>query len=186
MGSVLNVQISTARPDEFLEQNFETVTGNVVIAQRLADYVTRIMSGNELAYSSTVPPSIAFSVQGNQVQASATLTGTSVIATDAVVINGVTFTCVASGATGNQFNVGASDALTMAALAAAINASVTAKIAGYVTATSLLTVTTVTAVAYGLSGNMFTITSNDGTIVASGSGFLTGGAADATAQTITF
>lgn len=51
-----------------------------------------------------------------------TITGASVIATDAVNVNGTAFACVASGATGNQFNLGADDAETMANLAAKINA----------------------------------------------------------------
>lgn len=190
MGSVLYTTISTARPDEFLEQNFETAGGSRAIAQRLADYVTRILSGNELAYSSSVPPSIAFSVQGNMVQATGTFIFDAVIATDVFVINGVSFTCVASGATGNQFNVGASDTLTAASAAAVVNASVTALVAGYVTATSAAGATTtgvltVTAVQYGLPGNVYTISTPDTTITPSGAR-LTGGAADATAQTITF
>lgn len=91
------------------------------------------------------------------VQASGTITLSSHVATDTVTVNGVTFTCVASGATGNQYNVGGTDALTADALAAAINASVTALVSGYVTATSASGVVTVTAVQPGLSGNMFTL-----------------------------
>lgn len=49
-----------------------------------------------------------------------TLTLAGVVATDTCVVNGVTYTCVASGATGNQFNIGASDTLTAANLAALI------------------------------------------------------------------
>lgn len=46
-----------------------------------------------------------------------------VIANDTVVINGRTFTCVASGATGNQFNVGGTDIVTATNLAASVIAS---------------------------------------------------------------
>jgi phage tail sheath gpL-like len=184
--SVLKLKVTTARPDSYIEQNFQTAGGNRQIAERIKQYVERVYTGNELAESASAAPQINIVCQGNEVQASGTLTGTSVVATDKVTINGVDFTCVASGATGNQFNVGASDTLTMAALAAAINASVTAKIDGYVTASAAANVVTVTAVAYGLSGNMFTLTSADATIVASGSGFLTGGAEDAGALTLSF
>jgi hypothetical protein len=61
----------------------------------------------------------------------------SVVATNAITINGVVFLCVASGATGNQFNVGGTDTISATNLAAVINASVTAGIAGMVTATSI-------------------------------------------------
>lgn len=106
------------------------------------------------------------------VKASATLTLTSVIATDAIAVNGLTFTAVASGATAVQFNVGADDAATAVNLAAAINAHT--DLVGLVTATALLTVVTVTAARPGLLGNAITLTSADATIVAS-AGRLAGG-----------
>jgi phage tail sheath gpL-like len=109
----------------------------------------------------------------NSVQASQTFTLSTAVATNTAVINGVTFTCVASGATGNQFNVGASDTLTAAALAAAINASVTAKVSGYVTATSSGAVVTVTAVEPGVSANLFTASATGG--IAAGGAAFTGG-----------
>lgn len=183
--SVLSLALTTARPDTYLEQNFETPGGKQAIAQRISDFIERILSGNESAAGTGSPPSIAISVQGNKVQAFGTFTLDTVIATDAVSINGVTFTAVVSGATGNQFNVGIDDAATAANLATAINASVTALVSGYVSATSLEEVVTVTSRFYGLSGNQTTIASADGTIVASGSR-LTGGAEDATAQTLNF
>ncbi len=92
---------------------------------------------------------------------------------------------MASGATGNQFNVGLSDTATAVNLAAAINGSVTALVSGYVTASSALGVVTVTSAFYGLSGNQALIESLDGTIVANGTN-LVGGAEDATAQTLNF
>jgi phage tail sheath gpL-like len=181
----LIAQIYSGRSTDTLTSTFETAGGNHSIAQRLTNYIDSLQTGGELAQSSSIPPSIALSIQENCVQASGTLTFVSVIATDAFVINGVTFTCVASGATGNQFNVGASDTLTAAAAAAAINASATALISGYVTASSALGVLTITSAFYGLSGNQCTLVSNDATITASGAR-LTAGAADATAQTISF
>lgn len=56
---------------------------------------------------------------------------TNAVATDTIVFVGVTFTAVASGATGNQFNVGADAAATAANLAAVVgaNATVAAKYA---------------------------------------------------------
>jgi hypothetical protein len=188
--SVLKLAVTTARPDTYLEQNFETAGGKQTIVQRIADYIERIISGNEGAQDANNPPSIAISVQGNEVQATGTLIFDSVVATDAFVINGVTFSCVASGATGNQFNVGADDTESAENAAAAINASETALIDGYVTATgaageTTTGVVTITSAFYGLSGNMTTLVSNDATITASGAR-LTGGAEDATAQTLSF
>ncbi len=188
--AVLKLAISSARPDTYLETTFEAVGGNRQIANRIINYITGLFTGSESAMSSTVPPSIAISIQENEVQASGTFILDTVIATDAVKVNGVTFTAVASNAGANQFNVGGSDTLTAANLAAAINASVTALVSGYVTATSAAGLTTtgvvtVTSSFYGLSGNQTLIESLDSTITASGT-HLTGGAVDATAQTLTF
>lgn len=92
----------------------------------------------------------------NAVQASGTVTLSSHVATNTVTINGTVFTAVASGATGNQYNVGA-DSVTAANLAAAINASVTANISGLVTAAAVSNVVTITAVTPGLLGNLITL-----------------------------
>ena len=121
---------------------------------------------------------------GTLAPATGTFTGTSVVATNTVTINGVTFTAVASGATGNQFNIGGTDTITMANLAAAVNGSVSALISGYVTATSASNVATVTAAHNGVLGNLVTIASGQGTIVASGA-TLTGGT-EATANVYHF
>lgn len=102
------------------------------------------------------------------VKASGTFTLDTVVATDAVSINGVSFACVASGATGNQFNIGADDDGTATNLAAAINASSTALVSGYVTASASGAVVTVTAARAGLQGNAIAIASADATITASG------------------
>ncbi len=188
--SVLNVAITTKRSDGWLEENFETPGGKQGIAQRLAQYVERVASGNEVALSAGNPPSIALSVQGNAVQAHGTLVFNTVIATDAFKINGVTFTCVASGGSGNNFDVGADDVETAENAAAAINGSVTALVAGYVSATSAAGLTTtgvvtVTSAFWGKSGNQTLLESLDVTITASGT-HLASGAVDATAQTLNF
>lgn len=164
---------------------FQVPGGTHEIARRVLNYVESVQSGNQLAYSASVPPQIRIENQGSMVAASGTFTLTSVIATDAVSINGVTFTAVASGAGANQFNVGATDADTAVNLAAAINASVSALVSGYVTASAALTVVTVTSAFYGLAGNQTLIASADATIVASGAR-LAGGAADAAALSLNF
>lgn len=105
--------------------------------------------------------------------ASGTLTLASVVATNSCSINGVTFTAVASGATGNQFNVGGNDTITAANLAAAINASATALVTGVVTATSSGAVVTVTAHEMGLTGNCILLAG--GTNITASGARLTGG-----------
>ena len=182
----LNLAISSRRDDATLKAAFETpgTSPQHETAQRIINFITGLCSGTEIGPSGSAP-SVAISIEGQATAASGTYTLTSVVATDAVAVNGVTFTAVASGATGNQFNVGVSDTATATNLAAAINASATALVSGYVTASSAATVVTVTAVQKGLAGNVYTITSADGTIVASGAR-LTGGAADPTAITLSF
>lgn len=143
-------------------------------ANDLARYLRACASGSESGVTMTVG-------EDDSVAASATATIESAAATDSITINGVEFAGVANGGspTGNQWEVGAggtADADSATALAAAINASETAKIAGYVTATAASNVVTITAVHSGVSGNMFTLTDTGTTITVTGDGFLAGGA----------
>lgn len=101
--------------------------------------------------------SISTVVQTGVAKASGTITLSSMVATDTITINGTTFTCVASGATGNQFNVGGTDTITAANAAAAINASATANVSKAVVATSALAVITITALVPGYMGNLGTL-----------------------------
>ncbi len=88
----------------------------------------------------------------NAVQAAGLVTFTGApTAAETVTIANVVFTARASGATGNEFNIGGSITLTAAALAAAINAST--NLAGIVTATSNVGVVTITSVLSGKGGN---------------------------------
>ena len=137
--------------DLYAETGYKELAG-----VKIVDYFKKCVSGSRAGVIQT---------KINAVRASGTLTGTSVIATDAIAINGTTFTCVASNATGNQFNLGVSDTITMANLAAAINAS--SDMTGIATAESSSTVCTVYAAVPGAIGNAITLTSADATIVAS-------------------
>lgn len=187
--AVLKLKISTARPTAYLTTTFQSVAGNRALAERIKQYIERVASGNELAMSSTVPPQIVVTVQNDEVQASGTFTfSAQASADDTILINGVTFTCVASGATGNQWNAGASATATATNLAAAINASVTSLVSGYVTASSALGVVTVTSVFYGLSGNMTTIAEgvDGGSVITVSGARLTGGAADSGEKTLNY
>lgn len=109
----------------------------------------------------------------NLVAASATLTLTSAIATDAITIGTVTMTATSTPTLATHWEIdGASDTLDAASLAAAINANTTLN--KIVIATSATNVVTVKAQIKGVHGNFIPISSADATIVASGT-FLTGG-----------
>jgi hypothetical protein len=186
---VLKLSITTARPTSGLTATFETVGGKHGIAQRIENFISSVQTGTEGAQDSSNPPSIAISVQGNEVKASGTITFSDhATANDTLIINGVTFTAKASGAGANEFNVGASATASATNLAAAINASVTALVSGYVTATSALGVVTVSSAFYGLSGNQATIAEgvDSGSVISVSGARLTAGAADPTAQTLNF
>lgn len=187
--AVLKLKISSARPVAWLTSRLQTAGGKQAIAERIKQYVERVASGNELALSASVPPQVVVTVQDSEVRASGTITfsGTGA-ANDTILINGVTFTAKASGATGNQWNVGASAALSAANLAAAINASVTSLVSGYVTASAASGVVTITSAFYGLAGNQCTIAEGvdaGGAMAVSGAR-LTGGAADSGELTLNF
>jgi flagellar hook-associated protein 3 FlgL len=104
------------------------------------------------AYSAnvTVTPTV--------VAASGTITLSAMVATDTIIVNGVTFTCVASGATGNQFNVGGSDTLTAASFVTAFNAATSTSIKNCVVASSVAAVITLTSAVPGNIGNCITQT----------------------------
>jgi hypothetical protein len=77
-------------------------------------------------------------------------------ANSTVTINGTVFTFVASGATGNQVNIGANLAATMTALATALNASVVAGVAA-ATYTGTATALNIVHDTLGTAGNSFTL-----------------------------
>lgn len=110
-------------------------------------------------------------------RATGTATFLNVVATNAVTINGVAITAVAGAPAANQFQVGGTDTISAANCAAAINASVTALVKGYVTATSNGTVVTISAMAPGLAGNMFTLAKVGVPVTVSGAN-LAGGTGD--------
>lgn len=187
--STLELKIITARPNNYLVSNFETAGGKTAIGQRVVDYLQRVVSGNELAYGLAQPPSIAINIRGNATPASGTVIFSAInTANDTFLINGVTLTCVASGATNNQWNVGTTATTQAANFAAAVNASTTNLITGQVIATAASGTVTITSLWWGLSGNQCTIAkgTDAGTVMTVSGARLTGGAVDATAQTLTF
>jgi len=168
--ATLNITVASGRTSDQL-QKLQVAGGKHSQVRNLLNYLHSVTSGCEAAVDASTPRSMIVEVQDSKVKASGTLTLASVIATNTAIINGVTFTAVAAGATGNQFNVGGTDTITAANLAAAINASVTALVAGYVTATSAAAVVTVSSAFYGLAGNQTTIAGGGATVTASGARF---------------
>lgn len=129
------------------------------------------------AYPGTAKLSVSYST-ADAVQASATATIVTAVATNSITINGAAFAGVSSNPTGDQWVVGSggsADADSATNLAAAINASTTARVAGVVMATAASNVVTITAVVPGLAGNGITLTKSGAPITVTGSGFLAGG-----------
>lgn len=92
------------------------------------------------------------------VAASGTVTfAAAATAGDTVVINGVSFLCVASAPAANQFVPGANQAASAANLAAAIQASTSALVADHVSASAAGAVVTLTAKIPGPAGNAVTL-----------------------------
>lgn len=110
------------------------------------------------------------------VRATGTVTfTTNAAANDTVVINGTTITFVASGATGNQVNIGATSDDTASALQTFLAASADTNIAK-MTYTVATNVVTCTSVLYGTVGNSYTLAKTGTHITVSGA-VLTGGVA---------
>lgn len=188
--SVLDIKLTTGRPAGQLAAQFQTnQTGKHGVANKVQNFISSLQTGSESGPSGSAP-SINIVVQDNATQATGTIlfSGAS-SANDTILINGVTFTCVASGATGNQWNVAGTAILQAAALASAINGSATALVNGFVTAANNGTATcTITSNFYSVAGNSTTIAKGvDGGGVMTVSGArLTGGANDSGATTYSF
>lgn len=145
----------------------------------------RLFGGNKLnglsSYTDAVSGGVyngVVAITTTAVQASGTITFSSIANNDTITVNGTVFTAKTSGATGNQFNIGASDTTAAANAAAAINASATGNVSKVVTATSAAAIITITSIVPGNVGNMGTLAiSAHGSV--SGAN-LTGGSEDAT------
>lgn len=184
MASLKIVVTQSQSANTMVQQYQRPTSSKFADIQAIAQMFEKLNSGGLFKSGSSAPNAVV-SVVENEVAATGTLTLTSVVATNTFSINGVTFTGVASGATGNQFNIGASDTLTAANMVTAINASATALVNTQVTASSATNVVTITALNKGYAGNAVTIASGGGTIVASGAR-LTGGTPDPNQKTYSF
>jgi len=142
---------------------------------KTVDYLGAINAG-------AIQGAVTFITTG--VQASGTVTFSSIANNDTVTINGRVYTAKTSGATGlNQFNIGGSDAAAALNLQAAINADTSALVSGVVVASSQSSgVSKITAVTPGVAGNGLTLAiSAHGSVSAAN---LASGAQDATVTTV--
>lgn len=113
----------------------------------------------------------AYPAPAAAVAATGTLTVvTNPAATETIAVAGTVFTFVASGAVGNQINIGANAGETATAIAAAVTAL------ALVNAVAAGSVVTVTAATAGVAGNTIALVNNGAKITRSGP-TLTGGAA---------
>lgn len=171
MTAYANVAITSPLTVDGLSSQIDLSMGGLDAVNNFVNFVSGATGGNQSA-------SLVFNI--GRLKATGTFALDTVIATDAVSINGVAFTAVASGAVANQFNIGADDEETATNLAASINASVTALVTGVVTASAAAETVTITAVSPGTSGNLITIASADATITASGARLTAGSNGTAT------
>lgn len=142
--SLIKLIIEVPETAQTVADNIRAISGGASESvQRVGGYIQGISakSGNVKLSTGAVKAACAFTFTGAPTAA------------ETLTINGVTFTIRASGATGNEFNIGGTVTATAANMAAAVNASVTAGISGVVTAASALGVCTVSAVTPGKAGN---------------------------------
>lgn len=118
--------------------------------------VANILNGIE---GGVIPANIDVLNAPVQAVGSLTITGTGTVADETFIINGVTFTAKASGASGAQFNISTTDTtVTAANIATAVTASASARLVGVITCTASGSVVSFTAVTPGLLGNGYVLT----------------------------
>lgn len=113
---------------------------------------------------------------GNRKAVGTIVYGANLSAGHTIVINGVTFSAVASGASGNQFNIGASLTATLDNIVTVLTASANAAVAKATYANTSGTTLTVTHKTYGVEGNTFTLAATGSGTVANAT--LINGASD--------
>ncbi len=137
--------------------------------QNLINYLNGVKGGQRQP--------ISIESRMGETAATATITSTGAATADeTLVVNGVTFTAKASGATGNQFNLSGTVATQATNIANAINNSSSAGVSN-VTASASLGVVTLTCDIPGTVGNGFTLSESMSNVAVSGSNFA-GGASD--------
>ncbi len=108
-------------------------------------------------------------------QADGTATLSAVVITDFCTINGLVYTAVSGSTVEGEFDIDGDDDADAVDLARAINEDTRTGTEGDCAATSASNVVTITTDVLNADGNDVTLTTDDATIVVSGSGTLTGG-----------
>ena len=135
-------------PQQALVDYLQPVT--VTSKRTMSNYIEGISDG---AYQMNNPQ--LGSIGAVSATGTFTIAAGNLSANDTVTIGGVAFTAKASGATGNQFNIGGSATATATNCAAAVNAS--SSCLGLVSASSALGVVTFTSIVPGIVGNQITL-----------------------------
>lgn len=151
-----------------------------------ADLAAKLLQSLAIGNRSSSSVTVAMD-DGDRTHATGTIVFSAVAsASDTVTINGTTFTFRASGATGNEANIGANATASAANLATAVNASATALVNAHVTAAAATGTVTFTSVGH-LFGNSVTIAkgTDAGSVMTVSGARLTGGAVSANSTTIT-
>lgn len=117
------------------------------VMQRVADLIT----GMNGVHASRI------SVVTTAVQATGTITFSSIVADDTVTVNGVVYTAKVSPSGAHEFALGASDTAAAANFAAKLNADTDTHITGVVTGSAASGVITLTSTVAGNIGNCITI-----------------------------
>lgn len=160
---IKNLRIIVQSNATYVQTKLLPIAGNSsVVYKGLDDFFEELNVG---AYRSNI------NVMTNGVYATGTATFASVVATNTIVIGGVTLTAVNSAPTAVQFLVGATDTITAANLAKAINALSTLNCV--VSANSSGAVVTINCLVPGTIGNLVTLSAGGGTITVGAT--LTGG-----------
>lgn len=189
------VDVTTKSIDESTSQQNTTVTGALAFFRGTTVHAVDTVPNPSSSIKKTndydfLISSVADAATGTVTSASpvantfatGTATLTSVIATDTVTINGLIYLAVSGTASEGEFDIDGDDNANAIELRNAINTDTRSGTLGDLTATASTNVVTATTDVSGTGGNAITLTSQDGTIVVSGSGTLTGGV---TADTVT-
>lgn len=144
--SILTIEHDEIQVDMERELVADSVNNRFQAGQRIMGYFRKLMAGHKKG---------KVKVGVTAAKATGTITLSSHVATNTVTVNGITFTAVASGATGAQYNIGADDTETASNLATSLNANTT--LDGMIVATSALGVVTLTALLPGELGNAVTL-----------------------------
>lgn len=155
--ALINVQllVDGQNPQTVANELGKYPTGRMV-GNRLLNYLAGVVGGKSGHLTVSVEDSTAA-----KASAEITVSQADAVADDTVTIGGVVLTAKSSGASTDEFNIGASDAALATNLAAAINAQAT--LSQVVTASSAADVVTVTCNYPGVVGNIITLATDNAT-----------------------